>query len=134
MDYLQQADLFVLPSRAEGISNALLEAMACGLPVVVSDIPGNVDVIEPGRNGLLFTVDDHGSLASAVTLLLTQRDLRGRLGRAARQTVENRFSLSFIADRLITLYRDLMSSPTHDTNLCPGVAPAHSVSRRAPLD
>jgi len=134
MDYLQQADLFVLPSRAEGISNALLEAMACGLPVVVSDIPGNVDVIEHGRNGLLFTVDDHGSLASAVNLLLTQRDLRGRLGRAARQTVENRFSLSFIADRLIALYRDLMSSPTHDTNLCPGVAPAHSVSRRVPQD
>ena len=58
MSYLQQADIFVLPSRAEGISNALLEAMAVGLTAVASQIPGNVDVIEHKKNGLLFTVDD----------------------------------------------------------------------------
>jgi len=132
MDYLQQADLFVLPSRAEGISNALLEAMACGLPVVVSKIPGNTDVVEHGRNGLLFAVDDQSSLANALTLLLTRADLRERLGRAARQTVEARFSISFIADRLVALYRWLVFSSEDPARRSPATALPLPVSRRTP--
>ncbi len=129
MDYLQQADIFVLPSRAEGISNALLEAMACGLPVIVSKIPGNADVVEHGRNGLLFSVDDQSSLASALTLLLTRADLRERLGRAARQTVESRFSIGFIADRLVALYRELAFSSGSASRLSQAALP-QPVSRR----
>jgi len=129
MDYFQQADLFVLPSRAEGISNALLEAMACGLPVVASKIPGNVDVVEHGRNGLLFSVDDQASLASALTLLLARADLRERLGRAARQAVESRFSLGFIADRLIALYRELTFASGRGSQLSPTSAIPQPVSR-----
>lgn len=107
--HLQQADLFVLPSRAEGISNALLEAMACGLPVIVSAIPGNVDVIEHNHNGLRFTVDDSDALAHHLTTLLTQPERRERLGRQARQTVERHYSLNVVADQYITLYRDLLT-------------------------
>lgn len=106
--HLQQADLFVLPSRAEGISNALLEAVACGLPAVVSAIPGNVDVIEHDQNGLHFTVDDPNSLAQSLASLLTQPERRERLGRQARQTVERHYSLSSVADQYITLYQDLV--------------------------
>jgi glycosyltransferase involved in cell wall biosynthesis len=106
---LQQADIFVLPSRAEGISNALLEAMAAGLPAVVSQIPGNVDVIEHEKNGLHFTVDDPHSLADSLLTVLTQADLRGQLGRQARQRVENDFSLNYVADRYIALYQTLLA-------------------------
>jgi glycosyltransferase involved in cell wall biosynthesis/Ser/Thr protein kinase RdoA (MazF antagonist) len=107
--YLQEADIFVLPSRAEGISNALLEAMAVGLPVVVSQIPGNVDVIEHEKNGLLFTVDDPHSLAKSLLTVLTQNDLREQLGRQARQRVVDHFSLSYVADRYNALYHTLLA-------------------------
>jgi L-malate glycosyltransferase len=110
LEQLSQADIFVLPSRAEGLSNALLEAMACGLPVVVSDVPGNVDVVTDGKTGLLFTAEDPNSLAQALVSLLGQPQLRQVLGRAARQCVENRYSLNSVADRYIALYRDLLSS------------------------
>ena len=109
-EHLQQADIFVLPSRAEGLSNALLEAMACGLPVLVSDIPANTDVIEHKQNGLTFTKGDPESLANAVTSLLDQAALREQVGRTARQTIESRYSLDFIAERYIALYNDMLSS------------------------
>ena len=105
---LQSADIFVLPSRAEGISNALLEAMACGLPVVVSKIPGNVDVIEHKKNGLQFAVDDPGSLTSSLLLLLDQPHLRRCLGQAGRRTVEDHYSLDHVADRYLMLYRAVL--------------------------
>jgi len=109
IEVLQQADIFALPSRAEGISNALLEAMACGLPALVSDIPGNRDVIEQPNNGLRFTADDPNSLAQNLLLLLNQPKLREQLGRMARKTVENHYSMDYVADRYTTLYQDLMA-------------------------
>lgn len=110
LEYLRRADIFVLPSRAEGISNALLEAMASGLPVVVSNVPGNVDVIENRKNGLLFEVDDADSLAMNLNSLLGQPDLRAQLGRLARRTVESHYSLDYVADRYIALYQTLLST------------------------
>ena len=111
VESLLLADIFILPSRAEGISNALLEAMACGLPVVVSDIPGNRDVIEHQHNGLCFGVDDPDSLAECLLLLLNQPDLRAQLGVNARRTVEKNYSMNYVADRYAKLYRDLTSEP-----------------------
>lgn len=105
---LQQADVFVLPSRAEGLSNALLEAMTCGLPVVVSDIPGNREVIADHVNGLRFMVDDVDCLADSLAELLSQRDLRRQLGCAARHTVERHYSLSDVATRYERLYKALL--------------------------
>ncbi len=106
--YLRSADIFVLPSRAEGISNALLEAMACGLPVVASRIPGNVDVVCDRRNGLLFAANQAESLFEAVSELLTDAQLRAQLGTEARRTVEAEFSLDSVSDRYIALYRELL--------------------------
>jgi L-malate glycosyltransferase len=109
IEHLQQADIFILPSRAEGHSNALLEAMACGLPVIVSDIPANVDVIENKRNGLTFVAGDPNSLVNAVTLLLEQAELCEQLGGTARQTVESQYSLGSIAERYVSLYKDVLT-------------------------
>ena len=108
-DYLQQADVFILPSRSEGQSNALLEAMSCGLPVIVSDIPANLEVIENEKNGLTFRAGNPDALVNAVTLVLDNAELRERLGRTARQTIEIQYSLDSTAERYISLYQDLLT-------------------------
>lgn len=106
--YLSEADIFVLPSRAEGLSNALLEAMSAGLPVVVSRIPGNEEVVDHAENGLLCAVDDAASLASALMTLLDDQALRQALGRSARTTVDREYGLSGVARSYIGLYRELL--------------------------
>lgn len=107
---LESSDIFVLPSRAEGLSNALLEAMAAGLPSVASKIPGNIDVIEDGRTGLLVDPGDEDGLAEALTRLADQPDLRLRLGTAARKEASERYGLGTIARRYVGLYREMASA------------------------
>ena len=107
--FLQAADMFVLPSLAEGLSNALLEAMAHGLPVVVSNIPGNVDAIDDDVNGLVFPVGDPVALAGCLERLVGDEGVRGRLGRAARATVETDYDLGLVVDSYVRLYEELMT-------------------------
>jgi len=83
----------VLPSLSEGMSNALLEYMAAGKPVVATAVGGNVEVIRDRENGLLVPVGDAAALAKAVLELVRDRDLAQRLGAAARRTVEERFDV-----------------------------------------
>jgi glycosyltransferase involved in cell wall biosynthesis len=103
--YLRQSDIFALPSRAEGISNALLEAMACGLPCIASDIPGNRALIRHEQNGLLVQPDDETALAEAFQRLAGDAGLQEQLGRAARRTTEEQFDISQIARRYLRLYQ-----------------------------
>ncbi len=82
------ADIFVLPSRYEGMPNALLEAMSCGLPVIVSDAsPGPLEYVKHGVTGLVAPVDDAPALAAAIERLIHDPPLRRRLGVAARERV-----------------------------------------------
>jgi glycosyltransferase involved in cell wall biosynthesis len=105
---LRRSDIFVLPSRAEGLSNALLEAMALGLPVVASNVPGNEDVVDHISNGVLFSVDDASSLASALIRVLEDSELRVAIGQRALRTVEERYELRRVARRYIELYEGLL--------------------------
>ena len=107
--YLQETDIFILPSRAEGMSNALLEAMAFGLPVVVSDIPGNVLLVQNEVNGLVFASQNSDALVKTLSLYLMDGSLRERMGRTARKTIEKQYSLQSVADRYMALYNDLLS-------------------------
>jgi glycosyltransferase involved in cell wall biosynthesis len=106
--YYRAADVFVLPSLREGLPNALLEAMACGLASIASRLPGVTDsVVTDGVDGLLVEPAGREALAAALGRLVGDADLRRRLGCAARQTVEARFSLPSIASRYISLYEEL---------------------------
>ena len=104
--WLEGADLLVLPSLAEGLSNALLEAMAAGLPVIASEIPGNARVIDHEVNGLLFPPGDDDALARMMARLVDDDGACRRLGEAARLTVVECFGLDRIAERYIDLYLD----------------------------
>ncbi len=104
-DYLYVSDIFILPSQREGLSNALLEAMASGLPCIASNVVGNVEVIKHEENGLLFEFGNSKQLAEGILRLLDDKELSQRLGEKARLTVSEGFSLDNTADCYIKLYR-----------------------------
>jgi glycosyltransferase involved in cell wall biosynthesis len=116
---LSIADILVLPSLSEGMSNALLEGMSHGLAVVATDVPGNRAVIEHGRDGVLVAYGDRPALREALLNLLGDSNLRVRLGRAARQKSESAFSIRAVAKTYCTVYWDLIGGrapqqfPTH---------------------
>ncbi len=107
--WLAGADCFVLPSRVEGLSNALLEAMAQGLAVIASDIPGNSAVIRDGHEGILIPAGDRAALTTALDRVLSDEKLRGELGDAARRRVETDFGMDHVVSRYLDLYAGLLA-------------------------
>ena len=103
-DYLAACDLFVFPSQYEGQPNALLEAMACGLPCAVSDIPGCRSLADPEREALFFSADDAETAAAAVARLFGDPTLAQRLGTAARRRAEREHSLDSVVNRFLAVY------------------------------
>jgi sugar transferase (PEP-CTERM/EpsH1 system associated) len=99
-DILRSLDCFVLPSLAEGISNTILEAMACGLPVIATNVGGNAELIEDGLSGLLVPPANSEALARAILHYFTDPATARRHGKTARRAVETRFAL----DRMIADY------------------------------
>jgi sugar transferase (PEP-CTERM/EpsH1 system associated) len=103
-DLLPQFDIFALPSQAEGISNTLLEAMACGCVPVATDVGGNPELVESGVNGLLVPSQDAAALADSLARLVDEPSLRQRLAAAALARVRAEFSLSRMVDAYGALY------------------------------
>lgn len=101
----QTADVFVLPSRDEGMPNVVLEAMACGLPVVATDIPGSRDLVVDGETGVLMAVDDTAALHAALAQLAADPQARQRMGTAGRQRVAEHFSWGAVAAAYLALAR-----------------------------
>jgi glycosyltransferase involved in cell wall biosynthesis len=104
---LHQGDIAVLPSRWEGMPNALLEAMASGLPCVSTRVSGSEDIIQHGVNGLLVEAEDYQGMAQSLLMLLHDPELALNYGCAARTTVEQRYSLEHITEAYIELYQNI---------------------------
>lgn len=107
-DLLNAMDIFVLPSHSEGVSLALLEAMAAGLPVVASAVGGLPEVVQDGDNGLLIPPRDAGALAGALERLLTDPALARRLGANARAHVREHYSLNRLGREINEIYGELV--------------------------
>ena len=118
--YLKDADLFVLSSRAEGLSNALLEAMSYGIPCIATNISGNAELLGIGadeipaggymtaKNGLAFTTDDVEGLSEAILYFMRHSKEREEMGRRGRAFVQDHYSIDYVADTYIALYRRLL--------------------------
>ncbi len=116
VDLLQQSWSLVMPSRWEGMSNALLEGMACGLPCVATCVSGSEDAISDGVNGLLVEPEQPAEMAQALRRIIEDTDLAQRLGREARTTVVRDYQLATIVEQCLELYRRLL---TKEQNVLP---------------
>lgn len=104
----RNSDIFVLPSHAEGLSVALLEAMAYGLAVVATPVGAQAEVIEDGINGLLVAPGDRAALAAALDRLLVDEDARRSLGANARTRFLERYEIGRCVEMLERVYRDVL--------------------------
>ena len=107
---LKTMDVFVLPSRWEGLSLALLEAMACCKPVVATQVTGNVDVVIDGVTGFLVPVNTPQALAEKIVLLLQDAQLRAKIGYGGRDRLEREFSIDGMVAQTREVYRELVSA------------------------
>jgi len=119
--YLRETDLFVLPSRTEGVSNALLEAMSHGIPCIATNVGGNGEAfgmdefkkVPPGeyiiaKNGVLVNPDDIKGLSEAILYLIREGGVREEMGRRCRIFIKENYSIDLIADRYIALYQRML--------------------------
>ena len=108
-DYLNIADLSILASHEEGFSNAVLEAMAAGLPSIVSAVGGNVEVLADGENCLLVPSKNTYSLSEAIRKLCKDSDLRATMGDNAREHVIRNYNLECCVSAYQSLYNNLIT-------------------------
>ncbi len=111
-DFLKTATIFVLPSRREGMSNALMEAMLYGKPCIATDISGNQDLIQNGENGILVPVNNKNELAKAILYLLKNDEIRKRIREKAKITIEKNYMIEHIASKYIQTYNTIFNENT----------------------
>lgn len=107
---LRSADIYIQPSLREGLPRSVKEAMAASLPVIATRIPGNTDLIEHGRSGLLVPPASPESIANALVTLCGSAALREKLGQTARHRLETHFSPSDHAARTLQIYQEVHTS------------------------
>lgn len=105
--YLHQADVFVRPSRSEGMGNAFVEALAAGLPIIGTPVGGITDIIEDGKTGLLVRPDDPRDLAEKIIRVLGDPALAERIASNGRQMVHRRFSWDKIASAYVRVFQSV---------------------------
>jgi glycosyltransferase involved in cell wall biosynthesis len=109
--FLAAAEIFVLPSRSEGFSNALIEAMAASLPVVATSVGGNPEAVEDGITGLLVPPEDPDALADALRELLSDSERSWAMGQSGRRLAIREFSNDRVVNQVVEVYHRLLSTP-----------------------
>jgi hypothetical protein len=107
-DLLAAADLALLTSHSEGLSNTILEAMSASLPVIATDVGGNQELIVHGENGVLSTTRDAESISNRLIQLMSSRERLASMGRNGRRRVEDEFSMATLGERADAFYRELL--------------------------
>jgi glycosyltransferase involved in cell wall biosynthesis len=107
---LASAQVVVLPSYREGLPKVLLEACACGRPVIATAVPGCREIVRNGENGFLIPPKDPETLAKAIAVLLKNPALRIRMGNRGREIVVGEFAAGQIARQTLAVYRELLES------------------------
>lgn len=110
---LAACDIAVLPSKAEGLPNAVLEYMSAGLPTVASHVGGNAEIVDDGVNGLLVPSQDAVGLGAAILRLLRDADLTRRLGESGRRFVTENYSFERLLSETDSLYTELLQRKRH---------------------
>ncbi len=113
-DCLAAFDLFLFPSRREGLGSILIDAMSFGLPVVATRVGGIPELIEDGRNGRLLEASDIEGLARAITDLIRDPDTRARMGDANRERA-GEYTAARMTERYLALYQELTGGPQVET-------------------
>ena len=108
--YLAKTNIFVLPSRSEGMPNALLEAMSYGLPCIATPVGGIPDIITDGVNGSLVPVEDHMMLAKQIIVLLSSPEMCEKIGSCAQKTIKEHFDIKESASKYLSLFRNMMTN------------------------
>jgi len=108
-DHLINSDVFVLPSRSEGFSNAIIEAMAASLPVVATDVGGNAEAVINDVSGFVVPPEDVAALSAAITRLLFDRERAKAMGAAGRALVEKKFTIQAMMRRTTDVYDKVLS-------------------------
>jgi glycosyltransferase involved in cell wall biosynthesis len=107
--HLFAANIFVLPSRSEGFSNAIIEAMAASLPVVATNVGGNAEAVKDGFTGFLVPPDDPAALAAAISRLLSDQSQAKAMGAAGKAIVAENFTTEVMMTRIASAYEKLLS-------------------------
>lgn len=109
-EYLQAGDIFVFPTEKEAFGISLVEAMACGLPVISTLVGGLKDIISPGQNALVLNPGDEDSLLKALNTLCDDRELREALGMNALETARSRYSSDMVTHQYIRVFKNALES------------------------
>jgi glycosyltransferase involved in cell wall biosynthesis len=107
-EILNRSRIFLYPSREEPFGISLIEAMACEVPVITTNVYGPKEIVTHGHDGLTVPPDDVAALTEAVVKLLSNEPLRMQMGKNARKTVEQKFSIDHHAEHLIEIYKELV--------------------------
>lgn len=109
-EHLASADIFVLPSRSEGFSNAIVEAMAASLPVVATSVGGNAEAVKEGVTGFIVPPEDPDALAAAIARLLSDPRRASEMGVAGKDLAAKEFTLDAMMNRTTQVYRNLLAA------------------------
>ena len=104
LPYYRAADVFVLPSLTEGMSNSMLEAMSCGVAIMASRVDGAKDVVTDGESGFLFDPLNPGEIKQCLRRYMADRGLALRMGERARAVAVERYSMARVADEILEIY------------------------------
>jgi glycosyltransferase involved in cell wall biosynthesis len=118
-EHLCAADVFVLPSRSEGFSNAIIEAMAAALPVVATNVGGNAEAVKEGINGFIVPSEDPAGLAAAILRLLSNPSEARAMGLAGKRLATENFTVEAMMTRITATYRNLLH-PNQDLKAVSG--------------